>query len=47
MMAIIFVAGVTAHMVNSKQGAKWFIYMTDQVSMLSNFFTFLLMLRLK
>ena len=30
MIAIIFVAGITAHMVNSKQGAKWFIYMTDQ-----------------
>ena len=30
LIATIFVAGITAHFVNSKQGAKWFIYMTDQ-----------------
>jgi hypothetical protein len=30
MIAVIFVAGITAHMINANQGAKWFIYMTDQ-----------------
>lgn len=29
-MAVIFVGGISAHMVNSELGAKWFIYMTDQ-----------------
>jgi len=29
-VAVIFVSGITAHMVNSKLGGKWFIYMTDQ-----------------
>jgi hypothetical protein len=33
-IAVIFVGGITAHMVNSSMGAKWFIYMTDQGIML-------------
>lgn len=30
LVAVIFAGGIAGHMVNSKQGAKWFIYMTDQ-----------------
>ena len=29
-IAILFVVGISAHIINSKQGAKWLIYMTDQ-----------------
>ena len=29
-MALFFIAGITAQMMNSNLGLKWFIYMTDQ-----------------
>ena len=29
-IAILFVCGISAHIINSNQGAKWLIYMTDQ-----------------
>ena len=29
-MALFFIAGITAQMMNSNLGIKWFIYMTDQ-----------------
>jgi hypothetical protein len=34
LMAALFVSGVAAHMINSNQGGKWFIYMTDQAPFL-------------
>ena len=29
-VALVFVGGISGHIANSKQGAKWLIYMTDQ-----------------
>ena len=29
-IAILFVVGISAHIMNSNQGSKWLIYMTDQ-----------------
>ena len=29
-VALVFVGGISGHIANSRQGAKWLIYMTDQ-----------------